>query len=86
MDNSDNLKGMEQEKRFSLMEATMKENGLKIKNQERSVKNSKTTKIYYTQDHLMTIKNQAKVNYWTFKNKLYMMESFQTIKKKENSK
>ena len=68
------------------MEATMKANGLKIKNQEKSVKNLIIIKISYTQDHIPTTKNQVKVNYLIFKNKRSMKETFQTIKKKVSSK
>jgi hypothetical protein len=46
--NLDNLRDMELVKRFSSMEATMKANGLKIKNQEKSVKNLIIIKISCT--------------------------------------
>ena len=47
MDSWDNLKEMELEKRYNLMEVTMKENGLKIKNKESFVKNLIPTKTNF---------------------------------------
>ncbi len=68
------------------MEAIMKENGLKTKNRERSVKNLNSIKTSCISDRIMTIRNLVEENYLIFKNKRYMKVSFQTIKKKVNSK
>lgn len=86
MDSLDNLKEMELEKRYNLMEVTMKENGSKIKNKESFVKNLIPTKTNFIQVPIMKIKNQVKENYLIPNYNRYSKESFQIIKKKESSK
>ena len=84
MDSSDNLKEMGLEKRYNLMEAFMKENGQKIKNQESFVKSITQLKNSFILVHITTIKSQEKENYWIPYNNRFMKENFQIIKKKEN--
>ena len=76
MDSLDNLKEMELEKRYNLMEVTMKENGSKIKNKESFVKNLIPTKTNFILVPIMKIKNQVKENYSIPNCNRYSKENF----------